>query len=96
MNVGKPTLDDFDIMSEFGGSPLDADIPELARFEQLADKKVRLTSLNIYWQSFKDEVMEKMKKFGLGHKPRKFYCQRTLKTWHFRKSNETKLQEETI
>jgi len=52
---GKPTLDDFDIMSEFRGSPLDADIPELARFEQLADKK--------------DEVMEKMKKFGLGQKP---------------------------
>ena len=72
LNVGRPTLDDFDIMSEFRGSPLDADVPELARFEQIADKKVHLTSLNIYWQSFKDEVMEKMKKFGLGQKPRKF------------------------
>ena len=75
MNVGRPTLDDFDIISEFRGSPLDADVPELARFEQLADKKVQLTSRNICWQSFKDEVMEKMKKFGVGQKPRKFYWQ---------------------
>ena len=47
LTVGRPTLDDFDIMSELGGSPklndqweLDADIPELARFERLTDKKV--------------------------------------------------------
>jgi len=55
--------DDIDIISKFRDLPkldaddweFEADIPELARFEQLVDKK--------------DDVLEKMKKIGMAPKP---------------------------
>ena len=45
----RPSLDDLDLMSEFGDLPnddewIEADIPELARFEQDVDKKVSFIS----------------------------------------------------